>query len=151
MAIYIALASILAITAITWLIRRFLKINICPICAGVAGTWMWMLAGVFSGQLIAADYQLPIAILIGGSVVGIAYQAEKRLPADRSPLLWKILFIPLGFVAVHKLLSFQLLQFSIGIILILIITAVFFGRFGKHNTEESAKVKDLEDKMKNCC
>lgn len=41
------------------------------------------------------------AMLLGGSVAGIAYQVEQRLPLERSPLLWKILFIPAGFVAAY--------------------------------------------------
>ncbi len=115
MAIYIALASILVIAAMAWLIRRFLsfgegsafggKVNICPICAGVAGTWLWMFAGILTDQLPIASYQLPIAILMGGSVVGIAYQIEKKLPAERSPFLWKLIFIPAGFFAVYSALA----------------------------------------------
>ena len=152
MAIYIALASILAITAIAWLVRRFLKVNICPICAGVAGTWLWLLVGMLTNQLPITNYQLPAAILMGGSVVGIAYQTEKRLPANRSPFLWKTLFIPSGLLTVYGLASFQSLLFSAGAILTLIIAISSFWRFGKRGTkEENEQVKDLEDKMKNCC
>src|SRR3990172_8674039 len=83
--------SILAISGVAWAAKRMLRVPVCPICLGVGGTWLWMLIGRSLGYAVDATM---LAILLGGSVAGIAYQLERRLPQGRSPLLWKILFIP---------------------------------------------------------
>ena len=147
-----------------WLANRFIfwplsnqKFKICPICAGVSGTWLWLIIGYW------LDYEVDLiipAILMGGSIVGIAYQVEKRLNANKSPLLWKAWFIPLGFVAVFVLLMGLWLYFVILLTALLIITIIFAsdkfksmlsgGKGGGHNNDDPA-VKELEDKMKNCC
>ncbi len=96
--------SILAIGGTAWVARRALKAPICPICFGVGGTWLWMIVGRSMGYAVDATM---LAMLLGGSVVGIAYLVEKRLPSGRSPLLWKMLFIPAGFAAAYGLAEAQ--------------------------------------------
>ncbi|MDP2664447.1 MAG: hypothetical protein Q8O97_00530 [bacterium] len=93
------IVSIAVITGAVWLVGKVLPFKVCPICAGVSGTWLWMLVALFLGY----EIDLVIAaMLLGGSVVGIAYQLEKRLPAGHSPLLWKALFVPAGFVVAYR-------------------------------------------------
>lgn len=150
MPIVIATISIFAITAIVWGANRLLKFRICPICAGVSGTWLWMLIGVLTNNLQPTTYNLLIGILMGGSVVGIAYQLEKELPVGRSPLLWKTLFIPAGFVAIHGLINS--LWTVLGIALsAMIILAIAFLRRPPSDERESQSVRELEKKMEKCC
>src|SRR3989344_2309817 len=108
MVIVTATISILVITTLVWFLNKVLSRKVCPICAGVAGTWIWMLIGILTNQLSVISYQLLVGILMGGSVVGIAYQLEKRLSAGsagwRAPPLWQILFFSIGFAAVYSLL-----------------------------------------------
>ena len=70
------LISILTIALAVFGANRFLPFKICSVCAGVAGTWMWLLAGIFLGHEI--DPLIP-AVLMGGSVVGIYYQIKDKL------------------------------------------------------------------------
>lgn len=150
MLITITTISILAITGFVWLLNRILPLKICPICAGVSGTWLWMLAATFLGYEI--DLLIP-AMLMGGSVVGIAYQIEKRLPPNRSPLLWKTLFIPAGFVAVYSVLSSWWIVF-IAATTFLVILALRFTEQTKNiatPTGQNRAVEELKKKMKNCC
>lgn len=102
MLIALATLSIFAITFLAWLFANIRPPGVCPICVGVSGTWMWMLLALTLGYPI--DPTIP-ALLMGGSVVGIAYRVEKFLPANRSPLLWKTLFIPTGFASASAVLS----------------------------------------------
>ena len=88
--------SILGIAALVWTVNRLSKTLWCPICVGVAGTWLWMIVARYAG--VSIDPTM-LAILLGGSVAGTAYLLEKHLPQDRSKLLWKTLFIPIGFIA----------------------------------------------------
>lgn len=152
MSIFIATISILAITGLIWAFNKVLSFKICPICAGVAGTWLWMLAAKFLGFGIDS---LVLAILMAGSVVGIAYQIEKRpvfakSSADRV-LFWKTLFIPSGFTAVYAAVS-SWWAISAVIAVFLIVLTLKFAKGPRLRREKSGKtVEELEKKMKNCC
>ena len=67
-----AIISILLIVSVIWFVNKKLSIKICPICAGVSLTWLWMLLGMGYGLLSVEKYQLVTAVLIGGSVVAIS-------------------------------------------------------------------------------
>ena len=74
----IAILSILILTSVIWVLNKILPIKICPICAGVSMTWLWMLLGMGYGLLSIEKYQLITAILMGGSVVGITNKLEEK-------------------------------------------------------------------------
>lgn len=166
-----AIISIFGITGSVWFMNRFLKMKICPICVGVSGTWLWLIAAKFLGYEI--DIIVP-AILMGGSVVGIAYQVEKRLifaGVSASKLfLWKIGFIPTGFVAVYGFIS-AFIPTQIGTLanrplwwtvfgIAIAVLVVWALRFIKESrlpainspeTKNNKMVGELEKKMKDCC
>lgn len=146
--VFIAVASIFLITLVVWLTNRILPFKVCSICVAVAGTWMWMLGAYLLG--FPVDLFVP-AILMGGSVVGIAYQVGKHLPQRRSHLLWESLFTPVGFFAVWSLLSFWWLGFWGAIALSLLIVVAFLSPPKRLSLKENEKVKELKEKMKECC
>ncbi|MBE0624128.1 MAG: hypothetical protein IH606_04875 [Burkholderiales bacterium] len=146
-AILTATASILAITGAAWAAKRLLRVPLCPICLGVGGTWMWMVIARELGYKVDATM---LAILLGGSVAGIAYQVEKRLPQGRSALLWKTLFIPPGFVAAYALAAAHWALFGTMSVALLLLTAFFLIAPGALS-EDSEKVNELKKKMQDCC
>jgi len=110
MEIVIALGSIVAITALAAFVNtmKVFPVNVCPICTGVALTWFWILGGMYLDTLEPGRWSLVAAIAMGGSVVGIAYQLERRLPrAGSRGLFWKSLFIPAGFAAAERARQFR--------------------------------------------
>lgn len=141
------IVSILAIAGVAWAASRLLRIPLCPICTGVAGTWLWMLIARQFG--IAVDAAM-LSTLLGGSVVGIAYQLEKRLAGARSPLLWKMLFIPAGFAAAYALAEAHWALLAMTLAVLVLLAAYFLLPRGSARTS-SATVQELESKMKNCC
>lgn len=141
------IASILAIAGLVWAAGRALRVPLCPICSGVAGTWLWMLVARHYG--VAVDAAM-LSTLLGGSAVGVAYQLEKRLAGDRSQLLWKTLFIPAGFVAAYALAMAQWALLAAALVAMLLLSAYFLWPHASAPTTSSA-VQDLENKMKNCC
>ena len=145
--ILITTISILAITGLAWLASKVLPFAVCPICVGVVGTWLWMLAARLAGFTFDP---LMLAILLGGSVVGVAYQLEKHLPEGRSPLLWKTLFVPAGLVAAYGLALPHWSVLAITIAVLVLLTAVFFMP-RRHSEKNSAAVERLERAMKKCC
>lgn len=73
-----AILSILILTCVVLVLNKKLPFQICPICAGVSLTWLWMLFGMGYGLLSVEKYQLVTAILMGGSVVGITNKVEEK-------------------------------------------------------------------------
>lgn len=151
LAILIALISIAALTMLTWWLneRKSLPFRICAVCAGTAGTWAWLLIGILTGVLSFVTYMPVVGILMGGSVVGIAYQGEKYLKMGRSLLLWKASFIPIGFGTVWSVTHFAFGFVILGI-LVLIALAGFFLEPPLRKTE-AARAARLEKNMKDCC
>lgn len=74
----ITIISIFIFTSLVWGFNKISPIKICPICAGVFTTWLWMLLGMGYGLLSVEKYQLIIAILMGGSVIGIVNKLEEK-------------------------------------------------------------------------
>ncbi|MEK7608746.1 MAG: hypothetical protein AAB495_04155 [Patescibacteria group bacterium] len=156
MTIVFAFISIFCLGGIAWSLDQ-LKVfpfRICAICVGTAGTWIVLLTLRAYG--FAVD-PIVIAALLGGSAVGIAYQGDKMLAQKKSSLLWKMLFIPTGFVAAYALVS-ELWLFGVLVIFILVTIAfVFLDFFSKKtalidtpatNEEQRKKVEKMLD---DCC
>lgn len=150
MTLALTLSSIFIFTAAVWVINKTLSFRVCPICAGVSLTWVWMLAGMLFGWLPAISYQLLTAVLMGGSVVGIAYGAEKFLHPSRATLLWKTVFIPTGFAAVYSLVSFWWTGVIVASVLLLVFVFKFLAWPQNHGSKNE-RVKELTRKMKDCC
>jgi len=142
-----AIISILAISAVAWAAKKLLRVPVCPICLGVGGTWLWMLVGRSLGHAVDATM---LSILLGGSVAGIAYQLEKRLPPERSSLLWKTLFVPAGFVAAYALVQLQWTLLAVTGALLALLTAFFLAPRAA-SREQSETVEELKKKMRECC
>jgi ABC-type proline/glycine betaine transport system permease subunit len=146
-ALLTATVSILAISGVAWAAKKRLRAPVCPICLGVGGTWLWMVIGRSLGYAVDSSM---LAILLGGSVVGIAYQVERRLPQGRSPLLWKTLFTPAGFVAAYALVEPHWILFAVTSAA-LVLLSVFFLVPPAAREEQSETVEDLKKKMQQCC
>ena len=149
--IIIATISIFIFSLLVWLANRFLPFKICPICAGVSGTWIWLIIGYFLGYQI--NLIIP-AILMGGSVVGVAYQLEKKLLTESTswhkPLLWKTLFIPAGFILTYSILIREWLVFSVAIVFLLGISFLFLSSSNKSDSNKET-IEKLKQKMDKCC
>ena len=147
MIIFLAFASIAVLTAFAFAIRRLARVPLCPICAGVAGTWAWLLLASWYG--VSMDPVLP-ALLMGGSVVGITYQLERRIRPGHSPLLMKAVLMPLGFLAAYALLA-RVWPLGLAAAVGIVAASAFFlfpprAAPGGHGTRERL-VKELDD----CC
>lgn len=149
MAIFFTLLSILAIAGIASLWNRLAPRHLCPICTSIAGTWIWILAGSWIGFLGGGDWRLIAALLMGGSVVGIAYQLEKRR-AETLSLGWKIVFIPAGFLAAYGLIEEEWPLALAGLV-VTVLMAMVAGSRGRGSASSQHRVKNLEEKLKSCC
>ena len=73
--------------------------KICPLCVSVSALWLVLSAGVAWGYLAAATFLLPIALLMGGSVVGVA----NRFTTVRQKGLALVIGFPLAYLLVINL------------------------------------------------
>ena len=121
MLIALTVVSILAISASAWFINRILPFTVCPICAGVFLTW----TGLVGAHLMGYQISLVVpALLMGGSVVGVAYQLEKRFRNQSAGriLLFKVFFIPAGFVVAYAMLEQSWVVFLSGVAFLFVVS-----------------------------
>lgn len=143
MNLIIALGSILLITAFGFAVKKFWLPRACPLCLGVSGTWFLMSIAVVAGRAGLEEYKNLIFLLIGGTVVGIAYLMQ----SNRGRFLVTILGMALAYEFVANLGQTSLVA-AAGVLAILFY--LFFVRTPRPE-RENREVTELEKKLKNCC
>ncbi|MBI4135477.1 hypothetical protein HY477_01970 [Candidatus Uhrbacteria bacterium] len=136
-----------------------MKSKICPVCMAVSGTWLALTLGILVGVLNPEPWKLVIAMLAGGSVVGIAYQGEKAIkPAAQNPMLWKMLVLPPGFLAAYGAVQWMSFWTLGGAVIVLVATAyLFFIRRGLRgaahglHSGDASNVEKIEKGLERCC
>ncbi|OGG76300.1 hypothetical protein A2950_01710 [Candidatus Kaiserbacteria bacterium RIFCSPLOWO2_01_FULL_55_19] len=149
MLIITTVISILVISVFVSLANRILSFTVCPICAGVFLTWVGLVSAHFMGYSI--DLVVP-ALLMGGSVVGITYQLEKKFRDSSANvlLLWKVFFIPVGFVVAYAILGQLWVAFLSGVTFLFLISFALASSSSTADSHTKA-TGDIEKKMENCC
>ena len=151
MLIAITLFSILLLAVLAFLIRKAGAPWLCPLCAGVTGTWLWLLAAHLAG--FEVDLRLP-AILLGGSVVGLATQSE-RLLADQSEtyrLIWKTLFVTVGFATAWFITTLAWGGIAIGLAALGVMTVLpWFKNSSREHSGGLERLQRLKEQLKSCC
>lgn len=151
MLIAIALISILLLTALAFLIRKAAAPWLCPLCAGVAGTWLWLLGAHLSG--FAVDLRLP-AILLGGSVVGLATQSEKLLASHSETyrLIWKTLFVTVGFATAWFIITLIWSGTAIGLTALGVMTVLpWLKAPSREHSGGLERIQRLKEQLNGCC
>lgn len=160
-----ALILILIIAGSVRLLNRYLPFEICPLCAGVSSAWIALTAGGILGIVPLAKYNLIIGILLGGTAVGVAYQAEKTFVwFRRNHLVFKIAFVLPGFLLAYWLASSPTFpKLILEITLLLVLGYLFFvsptargeSRFQRkaqvNQGRRSKMLKEIEKKLEKCC
>lgn len=120
-----------------------MRFRICPICVTVSGVWLILTALVLAGYLRSETFLPLIALLMGGTVVGVAYQFESQRPLIIAAGML------LAFLAVRSL-SFEtlLLEFAV---LAALAYFLFRKRGAADGAEKSETRESLEEKLKQCC
>lgn len=148
-----AIFLVVLITVIFMTLNKSLPFKICPICAGVSGSWLILTAGIVLGRW-SGDYKLPIAMLMGGTVVGIAFQGEAKFDwAKKSIYMWKAPVIILGMLLAYWLFNNMSPVTMVAEILFLssLVYYLFIksSRSSRHGDDQH--VTELEKKMEKCC
>jgi hypothetical protein len=123
-----------------------MRLRICLICVLVSATWIGLL--IARGLGYPVDLSL-IAMLMGGSVVGITYTLSKRLDEARV-MPWKLTAIPLGFLIVYAAL-YQWWPIASTAAIIVVALGFYFFRKSSSMSARAVDATELEKKMKECC
>ena len=148
-----AILLVLVITLIAVALNKLLPFKICPICAGISGSWLILTAGILLARW-SGGYMLPIAMLMGGTVVGIAFQGEAKFNwAKKGIYMWKAPVIILGMPVAYWLFqNMSLTTLAVEILILSVLIYFFFIRSSHAGKNiDGHHVVELEDKMKNCC
>ncbi|OGZ29451.1 MAG: hypothetical protein A2931_01560 [Candidatus Niyogibacteria bacterium RIFCSPLOWO2_01_FULL_45_48] len=154
MDIIIALILVAIITISVKAVSRFLPFSVCAICMGVSGAWVLLSLAILTGVVPSNLYLDVITLLMGGTVVGIAYQAEKKFGWRGEKAFWsKFAVIVAGFYAAHVAVGgLSWTVFAIELFVLVILAYLFFIRQdGANLKSHSAKVEKLEKELENCC
>ena len=153
----LAILLILLITLAVWGLSKAIAIKICPACVGVSGTWLLLMLGVLTGILDPNRWVGIIAILMGGSVAGIAFQGEKSIKwAQNNQVWWKLLVMLPGFLAVYGAVNYiNWGTFAFAIVALGLVMYAFFLRKKSephvpHPTDSSG-VQKIEKGLEECC
>lgn len=159
MAIILAILSMLIIGAGAGAANKVFNIRLCPVCAGVAGTWLLMLVLRFLEYPISTPL---LTMFLGGSAVGIAYTIEKKLPPARSRMLFKAFFIPVGFITAYGMVIEDWIMAGGALLALFALVGIFLSKSrqsigsGDEETppqagEESPRQEELKKKLDECC
>lgn len=155
MDIIIALISVAAITLGVKFANRFFPFSVCAICAGVSGAWVLLTLAVLAGLAPEAFYLPVITLLMGGTVVGIAYQAERTFGWSGEKSFWlKFVIIVVGFYFAHIAVgALSWMTFALELAALAVLVYLFFVRrnAGAKNHPPSQKAEELEKALKDCC
>ena len=144
----LALVSLLVLSVTASFAARLLRLRVCPVCAGVAGTWLWMLAARETG--ILAVNPVILATLLGASAVGVVQSIHSRLPQGRSPQFWKALMLVGGFTLAYALALAHWAMAGAAAAQFVFTAALALRPQAAPARDEQA-IALLEERMKKCC
>ena len=133
--------------------------KICPICVLVSATWIILLVLRYVGYNVNESL---IAMLMGGSAVGISYVLANTLSA-RDAKWSKLVSIPIAFLAAWQLLQYHFGWFALATILYWLTFLVFKGQTfkgsqglalgsGSKSPESKALgTNQIESELDKCC
>lgn len=109
MDVAIVFAVIFLLFAVLLVLKKTLKIRLCAMCSAVALTWAGLLILYWLGQF---DNTTLIALLIGQSVLGLYYLAEKRFREEL--MIFRLPgWMTLTFIAYTAIAGLELWPFAI--------------------------------------
>lgn len=136
------LIAITALFGFYFLLRNIFGLKLCAICAAISTTWIGLLALWFWG--IEVDL-LAVAMLMGGSAVGLMYLLEAKLPERWSVLKLPFLLTLFALIYVFLTQPFQANQ------IYLVIAALWLIFLPLFLSGEKGRFQKAAQKIIECC
>ncbi len=135
------------------IVKKYLKIRMCPICSACSSVWILLLFLRFL-KIIKIDPVI-LAVLMGGSTVGIMYALQNYFIAHNIKRFYivRILEVITGFYLAYSLALWNLTMILIGLVGVFITFLAFIiltrNRYGKRNGNVNELTKRDKQKLKN--
>ncbi|MEM4295962.1 MAG: hypothetical protein QXS91_04125 [Candidatus Anstonellales archaeon] len=127
-------------------INKFKKFDFCVICASVSLTWLFLLVLFYLG--LYGNIVL-IALLMGGSVVGLFYFIERKIAKTKNKelTLFRLPFLLTLIFIAYTLLFYSYFDIRVVYLLALLWLLFFFIFLYRKNP----KLKKIINKIIECC
>lgn len=140
--LFVALAAITTLFLTLLAVKNASRLRYCVMCAGVSLTWIGLLAASRLG--VAVDPTI-VALLVGQSVVGTYYLAERRLPERFH--IFRLPFLLTMTAAAAALLG--ALTATASVLLLLVAAWAAFGFVFAYR--QDARVRAFAGRVVACC
>ncbi|MDD3647215.1 MAG: hypothetical protein PHS44_01815 [Candidatus Dojkabacteria bacterium] len=173
--IYIVILSITVLffvftLIISPLLKRYLGIRLCAICAASSTTWLTLL--VFKTTHFLDVDETLLGVLFGGSVVGIMYALRDKYKELKLRDFWiiRVLWVPWGFYLAYAVAKSDSFMIKIGLLVTFLISLLILRMFKLHKKNKSGgstkkkkedavetdrekqdAIKKLERSLEDCC
>lgn len=137
------ISLILVVTALSYVLYQKGIVRVCPICAGIASMWIVLIALRIAGWPVDPAV---LALLLGGSAVGMSFSLEKR--RHMHPLV-KATFIVVGLLFAHNIV---IENWPLALIDAAVLSAFsYFIMKDNSGGDDSGKNDELVKNMDDCC
>ncbi|MBI5622008.1 hypothetical protein HY933_04055 [Candidatus Falkowbacteria bacterium] len=140
--VLIIIVAIVALFVLLLFVKQFSRWKFCVLCVSVSATWLGLLGAYWLGLF---PYRELIAVLMGQSVVGLYYLAEKRLPADWQ--IWRLPFLLSLTVLAYAALGLVRLWFWP----LAVLAAVWLLTTGLYYYRDSTRLRQTFERIVACC
>ncbi|MEK7586642.1 MAG: hypothetical protein AAB453_02110 [Patescibacteria group bacterium] len=120
--------------------------KICPVCALISLFWLTLLTIKWLGYDVNNEL---LAMLMGGSAVGISYTLANKL--NSRTMVWKLIAIPISLAGMYALLNFNWGYFLLAVMSYLTTWWLFKNAVVGSTGESNKSEMDIKNKLKNCC
>lgn len=146
----LVLGMIILFFVLFLIIKSISKRKFCVLCASVSCTWLVLLVLLWLGKF---NDRLLIALLMGGSIVGILYLLEKKIAEKKVPEKYLLFRLPLYLTMVS--LGYLVLRAArpsfIVIITLLMLWLLFMLIFFYQHNPKLHSVASVAEKLIACC
>ena len=139
--ITIILIGIIVLFAVLILLRKFFSVRICALCGAVSVSWIILLISFYWGYRVDP---IIVGILMGGSIVGIMYFLEQKIPEKYK--IFKLPFFLTLFSVVYFILERKLTKYTMFVVFL---TWLFI--FVLYVSRNTKKFELIGKNIINCC
>lgn len=134
-------ASIICIFVGLLLVKQWLGFSVCAICLSIGGTWLGLLAMY---HLSTFNDPVILALLMGGSVIGVYYMVERRVPEQ-------LTIFRLPFLLTLFLMAYSAIVLSIAIPSFIVVGSVWVAAGLIFALQDKPAIRRTAKSIIDCC
>ena len=137
----VTLLGITILFTVFLMLRSLFSLKVCALCAAVATSWIILVILFYLGIPVNS---ILVGILMGGSMVGVIYLLEQKLPAD-------FIIFKLSFFLTLVTTVYFILERSVAYQGLIILASIWVLSFVIYVNRNTGKFKSMGTKIIECC